>query len=57
MAGRFLTVACPSCEHEQVIFEKASTPVDCGACEERLATPTGGKADITGEVLEVVEAR
>lgn len=57
MAGRFLAVACPECQHEQTVFERASTPVDCGECGASIATPTGGKADIAGEVLEVVESR
>ncbi|MFW6448221.1 MAG: 30S ribosomal protein S27e [Halobacteriota archaeon] len=57
MTGRFLAVACPDCEAEQIIFERASTPVTCADCGATVATPTGGTADIAGEVLEVVESR
>lgn len=57
MAGSFLTVKCPDCENEQIVFEKASTPVACAVCGHTLASPTGGEADIEGEVVETVEAR
>ena len=57
MAGNFLSVRCPDCENEQVVFEKASTSVACAVCGHTLAAPTGGLADIDGEVTETVEAR
>jgi small subunit ribosomal protein S27e len=57
MAGSFLRVACPDCGNEQVVFERASTEVSCAVCGSTLATPTGGTAEVAGEVLEVVEAR
>lgn len=57
MAGNFLMLACPDCENEQVIFEKASTEVACAVCGHTLAHPTGGIADIEGEVIGVTEDR
>ncbi len=57
MAGSFFRVRCPDCENEQVVFGKASTEVACAVCGHTLATPTGGKADIHGEVVETVEHR
>jgi len=57
MAGSFYAVKCPDCENEQTVFGKASTEVACAVCGHTLARPTGGKADIEGEVLETVEAR
>jgi len=57
MTGSFLEVVCPDCENEQVVFQKASTTVNCAVCGTTLATPTGGKADIDGEVADTVEAR
>jgi len=57
MAGAFFLVACPECEHEQVVYGKAASPVECTECGETLATPTGGKAAFTGDVVETVEAR
>ncbi len=53
--SRFLKVKCPDCENEQIVFEKASTVVDCVVCSKVLAEPAGGKARITAEVLETYE--
>ncbi|WP_232701172.1 30S ribosomal protein S27e [Halobacterium wangiae] len=57
MAGRFYTVVCPDCENEQIVFGKASTEVACAVCGTTLARPTGGEADLAGEVVDTVEAR
>ena len=57
MAGDFLRVACPDCENEQIVFERASSSVACAVCGTTLASPTGGKAELNAEVVEVVEAR
>ncbi len=57
VAGSFVSVRCPDCDNEQVLFEKASTEVACAVCGHTLARPTGGLADLEGEVVEVVEAR
>jgi small subunit ribosomal protein S27e len=57
MTGDFIAVKCPDCENEQTVFGKASTEVACAVCGHTLARPTGGLADIEGEVVEVVEAR
>jgi small subunit ribosomal protein S27e len=57
MAGAFLRVACPSCEHEQVVFDRAATEIACGHCGEILAEPAGGLATLRGTVVEAVEQR
>ncbi|MCY4731540.1 30S ribosomal protein S27e [Natronomonas gomsonensis] len=57
MAGNFFRVQCGDCENEQVVFGKAASTVTCAVCGSTLATPTGGEADILGEVVETVEAR
>ena len=57
MAGAFYRVVCPDCEHEQVVYGKAASTVECADCGATLATPTGGKAAFAGEVTETVEAR
>jgi small subunit ribosomal protein S27e len=57
MTGDFLRVACPSCEHEQVLFERAATPVTCGECGEVLAEPAGGTAMFRATPVETVEHR
>jgi len=53
--SKFIKVRCKDCENEQVLFNKASTVVSCHICGSKLATPTGGKANIKSEVLEVIE--
>jgi small subunit ribosomal protein S27e len=57
MAGSFHVVECPDCGNEQTVFGRASTTVNCVVCGSTLATPGGGKARFTGEVVETVEAR
>lgn len=57
MAGNFYSVTCPDCENEQIVFDKASSAVACAVCGHTLARPTGGKAEIDGEITETVEAR
>lgn len=57
MAGSFHLLGCPDCGNEQVVFEKAAMPVACAVCGHTLATPTGGKATLEGELLETVESR
>ncbi|NPA74592.1 MAG: 30S ribosomal protein S27e [Euryarchaeota archaeon] len=49
----FVKVKCSDCGNEQVIFLRASTVVKCHVCGATIATPTGGKADIRGEIVEV----
>lgn len=49
--SRFVRVKCPDCENEQIIFDKASSVVDCTVCGHVLAEPKGGKATIKGEIL------
>jgi small subunit ribosomal protein S27e len=47
----FIRVKCPDCENEQVIFDKASTRVDCVVCGKVIAEPTGGKAKVLVEKI------
>jgi small subunit ribosomal protein S27e len=53
--SKFIKVRCKDCENEQVLFNKASTPVSCHICGAKLAIPNGGKAKIKAEILEVIE--
>ena len=57
MAGNFVRIRCADCGNEQVLFEKAAGTVSCAVCGSTLATPTGGEAELHGDVVEVVEAR
>lgn len=53
--SKFFKVKCPDCENEQIIFEMATSKVDCIVCGRVLAESTGGKADIKAEILAVNE--
>jgi small subunit ribosomal protein S27e len=53
--GGFVKVRCPDCSNEQVLFWRTDTMVNCQVCGGTLAEPTGGKADLKGELVGVVE--
>jgi len=53
--SKFIKVRCKDCENEQVLFNKASSEVSCHICGSKLTKPNGGKAEIKGEILEVIE--
>lgn len=53
--SKFITIRCPKCKNEQVMFGKASTVVKCLVCDKVLAEPTGGKSRVKARVLEVLE--
>jgi small subunit ribosomal protein S27e len=57
MPGNYYQVECPDCGNHQTLFGKAATEVRCVVCGSTLATPTGGKADLQGEIVDVVEGR
>lgn len=52
---RFLRVKCKDCGSEQILFERAASRVTCEVCSATLAAPTGGRAEISGEILEALE--
>jgi small subunit ribosomal protein S27e len=51
----FLQVKCPDCSNEQAIFSHAATIVVCNICGATLAEPTGGKAEVKAEIIEIFE--
>ncbi|MBN1195036.1 MAG: 30S ribosomal protein S27e [Methanomicrobiaceae archaeon] len=53
--SKFFRVKCPDCENEQIIFERASTVVDCSVCGHVLSEPRGGNANIKAEKLATLE--
>lgn len=53
--SKFIKVRCASCKNEQVIFDHASSVIECLVCSKEVAAPTGGKAKISARVLEVLE--
>ncbi|MGD0719145.1 MAG: 30S ribosomal protein S27e [Thermoplasmata archaeon] len=47
----FWVVKCPDCTGEQTIFSRPATTVNCLVCGATLATPTGGQAQLRGELV------
>jgi small subunit ribosomal protein S27e len=52
--SKFLRVRCRDCGNEQIVFDRAASMVTCLVCNATIAEPTGGKADIKAEVVEVL---
>ncbi|MEE8198888.1 MAG: 30S ribosomal protein S27e [Thermoplasmata archaeon] len=52
--SKFLRVRCRDCGNEQILFDRAASMVTCLVCNATIAEPTGGKADIKAEVVEVL---
>jgi len=50
--NKFIKIRCPGCKNEQIIFEGATTKVNCLICDYPLAEPKGGKAEIKARILE-----
>ncbi len=50
----FVKVVCDKCKNEQIIFDKAATTVHCLVCGEKLANPTGGKAEILTKKVQTL---
>ncbi|MEM2897437.1 MAG: 30S ribosomal protein S27e [Candidatus Bathyarchaeia archaeon] len=50
----FVKVKCNRCGNEQTVFDGCSTLVKCKVCDEILAKPTGGKAEIVGEIVQIL---
>jgi small subunit ribosomal protein S27e len=53
--SKFLRVRCTGCGNEQPVYSHASTVVKCKVCEKTLALPAGGRAQIKGVILGMVE--
>lgn len=49
MVGQFIKVKCSDCGNVQLVFDRASTAVNCQICGATIAKPTGGRAQIRGE--------
>lgn len=52
--AKFIIVKC-KCGNEQKIFSTPAMQIICRVCNETLATPTGGKAALSGKYLKDVE--
>lgn len=52
--SNFIRVKCPKCGNEQVVFDRPSLAPHCSVCNEVLADPTGGKAKLKSELVQVL---
>ncbi len=52
----WIKVKCHDCGKEQIIFGRAATQVTCNTkdCSAVLAIPTGGKAAVKAEIIELM---
>lgn len=50
----FLRVKCKNCGGERIIFDRSTTEVKCEVCDETLVIPTGGRARVEGEILQIL---
>ena len=53
--SKFIKAKCRSCGNEQIIFDRASREITCRICGDTFATPTGGLAEIKGDIIESLE--
>ncbi|MDR1993374.1 MAG: 30S ribosomal protein S27e [Nitrososphaerota archaeon] len=51
----FFRVKCQKCGNEQLLFSNAVNTITCNVCGVVLAEPSGGRAEINGEILSVLE--
>ncbi|MBP1449182.1 MAG: 30S ribosomal protein S27e [Thermoproteus sp.] len=52
---KFFRVRCPDCGNEQILYSHASMVVRCLVCGRVLAQPTGGRAQILGHIVRVLD--
>lgn len=53
--SNFLSVQCSKCGEKTVVFSYTSMDIECKACGQLVAKKTGGKANIMGKVLSVLD--
>lgn len=53
--SNFLRVKCLDCGNQQIVFDRAASYVQCIICGKTLVEPTGGKAKIRAQILEVLD--
>jgi len=53
--GKFLKIACPRCQNEQMIYGKSSTKIKCDFCNKLLVKTTGGKTKVKAKIKEVIK--
>lgn len=51
----FLSVQCAKCGEKSIVFSHTTINISCKSCGELLAERAGSKANIVGNVLEVLD--
>lgn len=52
--SKFLRVKCSKCKNEQIVFNRCATIVKCLVCDSIVAEPTGGRANIHANIVQVL---
>lgn len=54
-SSRFYNLECDACNEQQVVYSHATTPVFCNQCGGPLASSTGSKAKLMGNIKGAVD--
>ncbi len=55
MVSKFLKIKCSKCKNEQIVFEKATTRVNCLVCNSPISEPSGGKSKVSVKAFKELE--
>jgi small subunit ribosomal protein S27e len=55
--SKFISVKCTDCGNTQTIFDRSNTKISCTVCGSTIATPSGGKAVVKGELVGRIDAK
>ena len=50
--SNFLHIKCSKCEEKNIVYSHTTTNIYCKSCNEILAVPSGGRAKITGDLID-----
>lgn len=53
--SRFLRVRCPSCNHEQIVFDRPAQSLRCVSCKAELARSGASKPEWFAKVVKVLD--
>lgn len=50
--SNFLHIKCSKCEEKNIVYSHTTTNIYCKSCNEILAVRSGGRAKITGDLID-----
>ena len=53
--SNFLHIKCSNCEEKNIIYSHTTTNIHCKSCNEILAVKSGGKAKISGDLINPLD--